>query len=121
MLELNNLLALGGRALGLALGGSLAHAERGGCGNSGRAAHGALAALAALGGLGGLALALAERGGRGNSGRAAHLASALTHRALALAFLGSTDLGHHSLGSGRTLGRATFTARGSASTFALGE
>ena len=91
-------------------------------------AHGALAGLAGLASgalaraLAALAAsALAERGGRGNSGRAAHLASALTHRALALAFLGSTDLGHHSLGSGRTLGRATFTARGSASTFALGE
>ena len=113
MLELNNLHALGGRALGLALalGGSLAlaHAERGGRGNSGRAVIASLASLAA------------ERGGRGNSGRAAHLASALTHRALALAFLGSTDLGHHSLGSGRALSGATFTARGSASTFALGE
>ena len=111
MLELNNLLAALG---GLALGGSLALAlaERGGRGNSGRAVIASLAALA---------LAHAERGGRGNSGRAAHLASALTHRALALAFLGSTDLGHHSLGSGRALSGATFTARGSASTFALGE
>ena len=113
MLELNNLLALGGSlalahgALATALASALA--ERGGRGNSGRAPHAALA------------LAHAERGGCGNSGRAAHLASALTHRALALAFLGSTDLGHHSLGSGRTLGGATFTARGSASTFALGE
>jgi len=119
MLELNNLLALGGSLAlthgalafgrGLAFGGSLASSALGGLAESDR-----------RGDSGGRVGAMGTHG-------TAHLASTLAHRALALgrsltltAFLGGADLSHHGFGSGRTLGRATFATRRSATT-SLGE